>query len=88
MDPQKLIEKVLLEKDPLQIVPFDDYSIEAKLLVKELQYVKSVEKISMVLYTIFSKQYTPKQALLDWKPVAVALLADRGLSRFIGRLVK
>ncbi len=88
MDPQKQLEKILLEKDPLKIAAFDDYAVEAKLLIKELQYVKSVEKISMVLYAVFAKQYTPKQALLDWKPIANAILADKQLSRFVGRLVK
>lgn len=88
MDPQKSLEKILKDKDPMKVASFDDYSIEAKILVKELQYVKSVEKIAMVLYAVFSKQYTPKEALLDWKPIATAILADKILSKFVGRLIK
>ena len=88
MDPQKQLEKILLEKDPMKIKEYDDYETESKLIIKELPYVKTVEKLSMVLYTIFSKQYTPKQALLDWKPVAKAILEDKILGKQAGRLNK
>ncbi len=88
MDPQKQLEKILLEKDPMKIKEYDDYETESKLIIKELPYVKTVEKLSMVLYAIFSKQYTPKQALLDWKPVAKAILDDKILGKHVGRLNK
>jgi hypothetical protein len=88
MDPQKQLEKILLEEDPMKVSDYDDYSGESKLILKELPYVKTVEKLSMVLYTIFSKQYTPKQALLDWKPVSKAILEDKILGKLAGRLNK
>jgi hypothetical protein len=63
----------------------DDYSEGSRLILKELSYVKTVEKLSMVLYTIFSKLYTSKQALLDWKLVSKAILDDKILGKLAGR---
>lgn len=88
MDPQKSLEKILKEKDPMKSAAWDDYASEAKILIKELQYVRSIEKIAMVLYTVFAKSYSPKDATINWKPIAEAITKDPVMGKLVGKLIK
>ena len=88
MDISKRLAKLLAELDPMKLKsPSEtEYSSEATQLAKDMQYVRSTEKLIMVLYGIFSKSFSPKEATIDWKPIVNAILKDEELKRHFGRL--
>lgn len=89
MDPQKKLEKIFFDLDPMKLhSPVDsEYSTEAKQICKEMQYVMSPEKLAMILYNCFAKQFSPKEATIDWKPIVSAILKDETLKKMLGRLL-
>lgn len=88
MDISKRLAKLLAELDPMKLKsPSEtEYASEAEQLAKDMQYVRSTEKLIMVLYNIFSKYFGPKEAMIDWKPVVNAILKDEKLKKHFGRL--
>lgn len=88
MDPVKKLTKLFFDHDPMKLKSSweGEYASEAATIVKEMQYIRTQEKLSLLLYTLFAKEFSASDAQISWKPIAEAILKDDDLRKLLGRL--
>lgn len=89
MDPVKKLTKIFFDIDPVSFKSsnVNEYEAEAKIIVKEMQYVRTAEKLASLLQAIFTKSVTSALTNgVNWKSLADIILKDEDLKKLVGRL--
>jgi Domain of unknown function (DUF1871) len=91
MDALKELNCVFDKVDPLSLKTGcpNEYSCEANDVLKELPYINTSEKLTVVLQHVFEKSFSKKLvAKVNWKALTSAVLNNPVLGRMINKKPK